>query len=159
MRERHGADFRRFRTRVAELAASVRDLEDVEDPQALAHHIEVRYHDTVAAELQELRELLRAQRFDYVDAATSFAVVPPDSVLAGAVAGETSTAFASGAMTALAAWRVRRNLRARRNAAIAASPVGWLLRIEKDLRPRTLVGRLRDVACRFLGQGAGQANR
>jgi hypothetical protein len=61
LRENHGADFRRFRRRVEELAAGVSDLGDIRDPEALAHHVEVRYQETVAEDLQALREALRQQ--------------------------------------------------------------------------------------------------
>jgi hypothetical protein len=149
LREKHGADFHRFRQRVDELAAGVSDLADISDAQALAHHVEVRYQETVADDLQALREALRQQRFDYVDAAASLSVVPPTTLLATALADITTAGIATGAMTALAAWKTRRMMRARRAAAMAGSPATWLLRIEQELAPRDLVSRLGAIIRRF----------
>jgi hypothetical protein len=42
-------------------------------------------------------------------------------------------------------------MRARRTAAMAGSPATWLLRIEQELAPRDLVGRVAAVIRRFLG--------
>jgi len=152
LRESHGADFQRFRKRVEELAASVGDdLDDVVDAQALAHHVELRYRDTVAQDLEQLREVLREQRFRYVDDAVGLSVVPPTTIAATAVADLATAGVATGAMTALAAWKMRRSRCARRNAEMARSPATWLLRIEQELAPRDLAGRLRAIARRFAG--------
>jgi hypothetical protein len=150
LREDYGADFDRFRTRVDELLEGVSDLGNVKDPQALAHHIDVRYRDTVAQDLQQLRDILRDQRFEYVDAAASLSVVTPTAIAANALADVTTAGIATGAMTALGAWKTRRAMRVRRTATMAASPATWLLRIERELAPRDLVGRVAAVRRRFL---------
>lgn len=148
LRDKHGTEFRRFRQSIDALVASVAQL-DVPDPQALAHHVELRYHDTVEADLQELRAALRKQRFDVVDSAVGLSAVPPAGIAATAVADVTTAGAATAAMTAFTVWKGRRARRAAAAATRAARPSAWLLRIEHELTPQGLAGSLGRLARRF----------
>lgn len=157
LREDHSDDFQRFRMKVEELAAGVADLNTVSDSKALAHHIEVRYREAVDEPLKRLRDVLRKQRLDYVDAAVSLPV-GATGLVASLLAGLTTAAPVTAAMTAIGAWKVGRAVRARRAAAAANSPVTWLLRIDQDLAPRDLLARFGSVIQRFAPLEARRAS-
>jgi uncharacterized protein DUF6236 len=149
MRKEHGDQFIRFRAAIADLAASVADLDDIEDPDALAQHVELRYEDTIEADRRALVNDLKRKRFDVADSAVSLQAVPPKGLAAAAIADIVSPGVATGARTAIAAMKIIRSQRAGAEEIKARHPTAWLISVENGMTPAGLAGLLQRIARKF----------
>ena len=149
LRHEHGDQFVRFRAAIASLAASVVDLDDIEDPDALAQHVELRYQDTIETDRRALIKDLKRKRFDIADSAVSLQAVPPTGLAAAAIANIVSTGAATGAMTAVAGINLVRSQRASADEINARHPTAWLISVEKGMTPAGLAGTLQRIANKF----------
>lgn len=155
LRDDYHDEFLSFRAKLDQLVRGLSDLDDVTDPQALAHQIDVRYRDEVEADRRKLERELGRQRLDIISTAANFEIagsgVAAVAALAALGAGTVLTGGATAAATALAAWSTGRKLQDQRTGIRARHASAWLLRIEEDLAPNRLAEQLRRLVRRFTG--------
>ncbi|MFD0059223.1 DUF6236 family protein [Streptomyces sp. NPDC127168] len=110
--------------------------------------------------MDELRKVMNGIGLQTITTAAGISFEMPTSVaLAGAATG-VAVGTAMGALAgavgtvAVAAFGVVTGARRQADAALAANPAGFLLRVERGLRPATLWGRVDRVLRRGVGAGA-----
>ncbi|MEU2391902.1 DUF6236 family protein [Streptomyces sp. NPDC007369] len=126
--------------------------QEVTDRAAFELHLQGAFDLHVAQPLESLRKAINGLKMDTV---YSTLTIKPEATLAGAGLGlwlgGTATAVGAGiAFTALAA---RQAAARERDTLVAASPAGYLLRVEKELNPATVLQRASRVVARASGVG------
>lgn len=152
IRKEHGDEFDAFRTYVDELAAGLASL-NVQSPKIVQGYLEEGYNTKLAPKLKELRSRLKWLK---VETTTSVANVqttlPPLLLSTAGLAGFTiNPIIGLGGAVAFGLLPIFGAYRERVNELTSGSPAAYLLRVEKELRPPTLVQRLTEGGRRFLG--------
>jgi hypothetical protein len=144
IRAEFGSELDAFRGYVTEQVERLAGLNDIRDLSVFQEYLRLEAARAVNTRLEQLRERLRSVRVESVRALVnvkSVALPPLAAMAAQAVALSPAvmggTAVAACVLSAPAQWRRRRQT------AIRESPVGYLFRIDKALKPDGLIKRLR----------------
>jgi hypothetical protein len=144
MRSRFGAELDSFRDYVAEQAQRLAELKEVRDLAVFQEYLHIEVQRAVTKQLSALRERLRSIGLESARAVANIKSVglPPLAAMLAETAGlpptvTGPTVLAACVVSAPSRWRQDRRT------AIRESPAGYLFRIEQELSPTTLIGRLR----------------
>ncbi|MFG2094652.1 DUF6236 family protein [Streptomyces sp. NPDC048612] len=150
LRKDHRAEFNAFTQAVDEAAAALREeVAGIEDRAAFEHHLRMKFDDSIAAHLEELRKAMSSLNLKTFYGALSYKVeVPALAAVASGWAGNVPITVGS---IAVAAATLRQAAVEERDTKLSGSPVSYLLRVERNLKPTTLVRRV----ARTLGRAAG----
>jgi hypothetical protein len=151
VRKNHGDEFDAFRTYLDQLASGLASL-NVQDPMIMQAYLEEEYNTKLAPKLDDLRKGLRKSKLETTMGAMNVETTLPALIgSAAALAGATinpvvalSGAAAFGILPMLGAHRKRTK------ELTSGSPVAYLLRVGKQVRPPTLVESLTQSGRRFL---------
>ena len=140
IRRRFGQELFRFQEFIQTFAAEhLANLNEVEaDPNAVRAHLEVTYEHQLKPMVNDLRRALRGQAIDTIEAAMGTSVTMP-AALNAIPADNPLTAAAAFALNLVPVLRARR-LTAQQ--VYRNSPVGYLFRLEQELQPHALIGRI-----------------
>ncbi|MFE4260915.1 DUF6236 family protein [Streptomyces sp. NPDC056883] len=143
LRTTHEAAFDRFGQAVTETAEALKaDLADVRLPQAARRHLEDEVDRRFRLPLAELEEAMRSLKVDAASGVANLQFALP-SVLGLAVGQFTgSPLVATGLGAAFSVAGVARGAHQQKKAALAASPVAYLLSVRGELNPERLLGRM-----------------
>jgi hypothetical protein len=152
LRNRYRDDFNAFLDQAATVAddlSSELAESEVRDPNVLQRHLNDEVKDKFDVPLSNLKKALRDARIDSALSTVNMKVELPGLLASGAggelfgsLVAQGPVAAASGA---LAFWVVSRWRTAHSNQAkIRTGPAAYLLRLEKDLDPRSMVGHVGD---------------
>ncbi|WP_158939577.1 DUF6236 family protein [Streptomyces sp. NRRL S-87] len=153
LRKDYAGEFAAFTAAVeAATGEVVEATRQVTDRAAFESHLQDAFDVHVAQPLESLRKAINGLKMDTVYSALT---IKPEATLPGAGLGlwlgGTTTAVGAGiAFTALAA---RQAAAQQRDNLVAASPAGYLLRVEKELKPATVLRRAGQVVARAAGVG------
>lgn len=115
------------------------DLNEGEaDPNAVRAHLQVAYENEIKPIVSDLKSALRGHGVDTVEAALGTSIAMPPAL--GAIPVDNPLAY--GAATVLSLVPVLRSKRLAARQAYQVSPVGYLLRLEQELQPHTLIERM-----------------
>lgn len=145
----HQDEFASYRNGLKALATEVTSIENVKSIDALAEHIQLRYDQTIGVQVSDLRKQLKSNGIKTSLTALSIQVAAPTTLSAALVDQFASKPAAAGAATAVGVVSTAYGFRAARATARKQSTAAWLIRIEEDLSPRTLLTRLRPLLKRF----------
>ncbi|MFD4553556.1 DUF6236 family protein [Streptomyces sp. NPDC058469] len=150
LRTDHCAEFNAFTQAVDNAAADLREhVAGIEDRAAFEHHLRLQFDESIAVPLEELRKAMNGLHLKTFYSALSYKFEVP--ALAAAASGWVGNVpIATGAL-AVAAATLRQSTAETRDAQLSGSPVSYLLRVERNLKPTTLVRRV----ARTIGRGAG----
>jgi Family of unknown function (DUF6236) len=146
IREASPLELGRFRTLLNTLAEAVPQLGESADPAAVAAHLAVAYEQGVRPQLTALEAEMRGRAIDTVQVAMGASIAMPP-ILAG-VPMPPPVAFATTAVFSL--FPIVRAKRRDAKAAFAASPAAYLYRLEHELEPKSLLGRMVERVKSFL---------
>jgi hypothetical protein len=149
-RNKHEAEFARYRGSMRDLSAEVATLDGADDVRTLAEHIEVRYQQSIGPELESLRRELQAINIKTAFTAMSFQIAAPTTLLSAGVSAVATPAVGAGVATAIALGAAVHEVSDQRAAARASSSAAWLVRVE-ELAPRTLRRKVAAALRRFIG--------
>ncbi|MCC3762243.1 DUF6236 family protein [Glycomyces sp. TRM65418] len=141
IRRRYGAELAAYHELIAELAAELStELEGIRGPGVLEAYLAEEVSRKVEQPLADLRRAMRGLGVDTALGAASikFEFPAAAALAAGWAAGQPVIA-AAGAAFGLGAWY--RTWRTSRSAHIRSSPVGYLWRVERDLKGTDLLRR------------------
>lgn len=143
LRTTHEAAFDRFGQAVTETAEELKaDLAEVRLPQAARRYLEDAVDRRFRLPLAELEEAMRSLKVDAASGVANLQFALP-SVLGLAVGQFTgSPLVATGLGAAFSVAGVARGAQQQRKAALAASPVAYLLSVRGGLSPERLLGRI-----------------
>ncbi|MEU9592333.1 DUF6236 family protein [Streptomyces sp. NPDC048219] len=160
LRTRYEAEFRAFSDSVERTASTLRDsVGDIENRRALEMHLRDAVHRDFEIQVDELRKMMNGIGLQTITTAagtnfeipTSMALV---SATTGVAVGSTMGTLTGAAGTAaVAAFGIVTGARRRANDAVSANPAGFLLRVERGLRPVTLWERVNRALRRSVGAG------
>ncbi|MFD9101225.1 DUF6236 family protein [Streptomyces virginiae] len=153
LRTQYADEFVAFAAAVDAAAADVMEVaREVTDRAAFALHLQAAFDLHVAQPLEALRKAIHGLKMETVS--TAFTIKPEATVSGaglGMLFGGTATAVGAGiAFTALA---TRQAAARERDSLVASSPAGYLLRVEKELKPATVLRRAGRVVARTAGVG------
>ncbi|MFE9481228.1 DUF6236 family protein [Streptomyces spororaveus] len=151
LRTQYADEFVAFAAAVDSAAADVVEVaREVTEHAAFELHLQAAFDLHVAQPLESLRKAINGLKMETIS--TAFTIKPEATVSGaglGMLFGGTATAVGAGiAFTALA---TRQAAARERDALVATSPAGYLLRVEKELKPTTVLRR----AVRLVGRTAG----
>jgi predicted RNase H-like HicB family nuclease len=151
LRKKYGAEFDAFRTHLNELAAGLASL-NVQDPKIMKGYLEEEYNTKLAPQLNDLREGLNKSKVDTTMTAMNVETTLPPLIGSGAaLAGITiDPVIALGGAAALAILPMFGAHRTRKKELASGSPVAYMLRVEKGLRPNIVVQWLTEGWHQFL---------
>ncbi|MCZ0983386.1 DUF6236 family protein [Streptomyces diastatochromogenes] len=152
LRTDYADEFAAFSAAVEAAAAELREtVQEVTDPAAFEIHLADIFDHRIAQPLEQLRKAMNGLKLDTVSSAlTVKAEVTAAGAALGLIAGPTT---AVGAGLAFATVATRQTAARQRDALVTSSAAGYLLRIEKELTPQTLLGRVGRSALRAAGLG------
>ncbi|MEC4570341.1 DUF6236 family protein [Streptomyces virginiae] len=153
LRTQYADEFVAFAAAVDAAAADVLEVaREVTDRAAFELHLQAAFDRHVAQPLEALRKAIHGLKMETVS--TAFTIKPEATVSGaglGMLFGGTATAVGAGiAFTALA---TRQAAARERDSLVASSPAGYLLRVEKELKPATVLRRAGRVVARTAGVG------
>lgn len=153
LRTQYADEFVAFAAAVDAAAADVMEVAgEVTDRAAFELHLQAAFDLHVAQPLEALRKAIHGLKMETVS--TAFTIKPEATVSGaglGMLFGGTATAVGAGiAFTALA---TRQAAARERDSLVASSPAGYLLRVEKELKPATVLRRAGRVVARTAGVG------
>ncbi|MGW8779497.1 DUF6236 family protein [Streptomyces sp. NPDC055796] len=153
LRTQYADEFVAFTTAVdAATSDVVEATQEVTDQAAFRMHLQGAFDLHLAHPLESLRKAINGLKLDTVYTALT---IKPEVTVPGAglgwLLGGTSTAVGTG--IAFAALATRQAAARERDALVSSSPAGYLLRVEKELQPVTVLNRVRRVAARAAGVG------
>ncbi|MFJ9931756.1 DUF6236 family protein [Streptomyces virginiae] len=153
LRTQYADEFVAFAAAVDAAAADVMEVaREVTDRAAFELHLQAAFDLHVAQPLEALRKAIHGLKMETVS--TAFTIKPEATVSGaglGMLFGGTATAVGAGiAFTALA---TRQAAARERDSLVASSPAGYLLRVEKELKPATVLRRAGRVVARTAGVG------
>ena len=152
-RAKHLGERGAFQRYLGEFLEKRRWLSEIEDPRLVEARLKQEYEKELKPKLAELREKLSGARIETVTSVLTVQVSTPllasqAGTLLGVVANPI-LGVAAGAALAFA--KVLRDRRKTSGEALMASPVSYLLRAEKDLAPKTMLGRVIESARSIFG--------
>ncbi|MEW1913810.1 DUF6236 family protein [Kitasatospora sp. NPDC085895] len=153
LRTQYADEFVAFSAAVeAATADVVGATQEVTDRSAFELHLQGAFDLHLAQPLESLRKAMNGLKLNTVF--TTLTIKPEVSVTGAGLAwllGGTTTAVGTGiAFTALA---TRQAAARERDTLVASSPAGYLLRVEKELKPATVLKRAGRVVARTAGVG------
>ncbi|MFE4211087.1 DUF6236 family protein [Streptomyces goshikiensis] len=153
LRTQYADEFAVFAAAVeAATTAVVGATQEVTDRVAFELHLQGVFDRHLAQPLESLNKAIKGLKMDTIY--TTLTIKPEASVLGaglGWLLGGTTAAVGTGiAFTALA---TRQAAARERDALMRSSPAGYLLRVEKELKPATLLKRAGRVVARAAGVG------
>ncbi|WP_133910649.1 DUF6236 family protein [Streptomyces sp. NBC_00582] len=150
LRNDYKAEFSAFRRAVDKAAADLREqVGGIEDRAAFEHHLRMTFDESIAQPLEDLRKAMSGLNLKTFYSALNYKFEVP--ALAAAASGWAGNVPIAGGSLAIAAATLRQATAEARDAQLAGSPVSYLLRVERNLKPTTLVRRV----ARTLGRAAG----
>jgi hypothetical protein len=153
VRKNHGEEFDAFRTHIDELAAGLASVNNIQNPEVAQAILQQEYETKLGPELDHLRSVLSSSKLDTARAVLNVQTALPTLVAsAAALAGITiHPAIAFGGGAAFGILPMLGAYRQRTNELTSGSPVAYLLRVEKEMQPPTLIQQLTERGRRFLG--------
>lgn len=141
LRQDYRAEFLAFAEAVDDAAEDLRgQVTGIEDRAALEHHLRLKFDQSIAVPLEELRKAMGSLKMTTFNSALSYKFELP--ALAAAAGGWIGNAPVTAGSIALAATALRQTTAEARDAQLADSPVSYLLRVERHLKPTTLARRV-----------------
>lgn len=160
LRKKYEPEFFAYMDAIARTAADLREeLADIRSPQALDMYVRQAVHKDFEVELGKLREAMKGVGLQTITTSVSTTFDTPTSAalasgligtVGGTVAGSAAGIVAGVGATAVG---ILGGARRQRDAALASSPVSFLLRVERGLRPTTAVRRIGRALRRSAGTG------
>lgn len=152
LRNDHRAEFNAFTQAVDKAAADLREqVAGIEDRVAFEQYLRLKFDESIALPLEDLRKAMSGLNLKTFYSALNYKFeLPALAAAAGGWAG--NVPIAAGSL-AVAAATLRQATAEARDAQLGGSPVSYLLRVERNLKPTTLVRRV----ARTLGRAAGSA--
>jgi hypothetical protein len=135
-RERYPEERATFQSYITSLVLELEGLDEIEDRDAIRHHLEVTHEKLIAPRLNELERKLRLSHID-----TMYSVVnvqttaPPAFAAALGMTGLADPLVLTGVGLAVGLWGVLRKATAHRSELATSSPVSYLYRARRDLDP------------------------
>jgi hypothetical protein len=131
-------------------------LRQIEDPATLAMRIKEEYEKDLKPKLAELRSKLAVAKIDTVPGVLLMQLGVPGmmgqvGVMAHVATNPAFAGIATATGTALALSKVVRDHRKGRREALTSSPVAYLMRVEENLAPATVVGWIKKQTRRIFG--------
>ncbi|ANZ14871.1 DUF6236 family protein [Streptomyces noursei] len=152
LRRDHRAEFHAFTQAVDKAAADLREQVDgIEDRAAFEQHLRLKFDESIALPLENLRKAMSGLGLKTFYSALNYKFELP--ALAAAASGWAGNVPIAAGSLAVAAATLRQATVEARDAQLSGSPVSYLLRVERNLKPTTLVRRV----ARTLGRAAGSA--
>ncbi|MFJ8392162.1 DUF6236 family protein [Streptomyces sp. NPDC094144] len=153
LRTQYADEFAVFAAAVeAATADVVGATQEVTDRAAFELHLQGAFDSHLAQPLESLRKAMNGLKLNTV--VTTLTIKPEVTVPGAGLAwllGGTATAVGTG--IAFAALATRQVATRERDTLVAASPAGYLLRVEKELKPATMLRRAGRVMARTAGVG------
>jgi len=152
LRRQYTAELAQLQEHLHTFASTQEKLKGIEDPQALRDHLENEYTKKLQPELEDLKKQLRWLQIDTITGAMNMSFEPPKAMVsAAALAGITALnpLVAAAGAVAFAVLKIvgdkgKQNEKARR-----ASPAAYLLRLERELKPKELLSWVPGQAVKF----------
>ncbi|GAA2266997.1 hypothetical protein GCM10010430_60190 [Kitasatospora cystarginea] len=135
-------------TASAELRSATRE---VTDSAAFEIHLNDTFEHHIAQPLESLRRAMRGLKLETMS--TALTVKAEVTVAGGAIGLLGGAATAVGAGLAFTTIAARQTAAHQRDSLVSSSPASYLLRIERELTPQTLVRRAGRAAMRMAGLG------
>ncbi|MFE9011792.1 DUF6236 family protein [Streptomyces cyaneofuscatus] len=152
LRNDHRAEFSAFRQAVDKAAADLREqVGGIGDRAAFEHHLRMTLDESIAQPLEDLRKAMSGLNLKTFYSALNYKFEVP--ALAAAASGWAGNVPIAGGSLAIAAATLRQATAEARDAQLAGSPVSYLLRVERNLKPTTLVRRVARTFGRAVGSG------
>ncbi|MFC9649565.1 DUF6236 family protein [Streptomyces sp. NPDC056937] len=150
LRKRYEGEFTAFTNAVSAAASDLEaNLAGIEDPQALREHLKVDFESRFRTPLQDLRKAMNGLHLKTATGIMNYKFeLGSLTTLLATVAGQGPVTAAG---VALGAATMRQATAEARDTQMRNSQVGYLLRIERNLQPASLVQRI----SRSLARGAG----
>ncbi|MFE4413604.1 DUF6236 family protein [Streptomyces sp. NPDC056821] len=143
IRQRCRPEFNRFAEVVDSTVNDMREqLSEIKLAKAANAYLQLEVDRRFEVPLQELRRAMRGLKVDTAFSAANLSFEVPAavaSVAGGVLAGQPLVGATTGAVFAIAG--LRRNQTRESRALLAASPIAYLLSVERDLSPRSLLKR------------------
>ncbi|BBC30621.1 uncharacterized protein SGFS_019150 [Streptomyces graminofaciens] len=150
LRNDYRAEFSAFTQAVDKAAADLREqVGGIEDRAAFELHLRMTFDESIAQPLEDLRKAMSGLNLKTFYSALNYKFEVP--ALAAAASGWAGNVPIAGGSLAIAVATLRQATAEARDAQLAGSPVSYLLRVERNLKPTTLVRRV----ARTLGRAAG----
>ncbi|MEU9155709.1 DUF6236 family protein [Streptomyces sp. NPDC048417] len=150
LRKDHRAEFNAFTQAVDKAATDLREhVAGIEDRAAFEHYLRLKFDESIALPLEELRKAMSGLNLKTFYSALNYKFELP--ALAAAASGWAGNVPIAAGSLAVAAATLRQATAEARDAQLGGSPVSYLLRVERNLKPTTLVRRV----ARTLGRAAG----
>jgi hypothetical protein len=154
IRKRYEQERGQFAIHLREIGASLDSL-GVTDPEAFAAHLGAEYDAKIATEIADLKRAMKDVGVETAFGAINLRLtIPP--VLAGAaeIGGFTLAPMVGlGSAIAVGLAGLTRSFLRQREQLVAHSPIGYLLRVQKELTPSSLRGWIRESMSRFVRSG------
>ncbi|OKK21759.1 hypothetical protein AMK16_00155 [Streptomyces sp. CB00455] len=153
LRTQYADEFVAFAAAVDAAAADVVEIaQEVTDRAAFELHLQGAFDLHVAQPLESLRKAINGLKMETISTALT---IKPEATVSGAGLGMLfgGTATAVGAGIAFAALATRQAAARERDTLVASSPAGYLLRVEAELKPTTVLRRAVRVVARTAGVG------
>ncbi|MEU4729652.1 DUF6236 family protein [Streptomyces sp. NPDC023588] len=153
LRKQYADEFAAFAAAVDAAAANVVDVaREVSDRRAFELHLQAAFDLHVAQPLESLRKAIHGLKMETISTAFT---IKPEATVSGAGLGMLfgGTATAVGAGIAFTAIATRQAAAAKRDSLVTSSPAGYLLRVEKELKPTTVLRRAGRIVARTAGVG------
>lgn len=153
LRRDYAAEFTAFAEGVQKTAAELREVTaNVTDRAAYERYLQATFDENIAKPLNDLRDAMTGLNLKTVVSAFNIKnETPAAATFAGGMAGGNTTVAVAGLAVAAATWRY--GVGRERDSALGDSPVGYLLRTERNLKPATLVNRVKRAVGRAVGSG------
>lgn len=144
VRKRYAADFNAFTGLVESVGKDLTEfLSEVQEPEALKAYLEGAVECEFTQVLDALRNDLRQANIDHGFTAASMKFELPAAALStGAGLWANSPVVAGAGAVGFGLLSLRNALKARRREVLAPSAASYLLQVERDLTPRSLLGRM-----------------
>lgn len=153
VREKYRDEMVHFITQVESIGNDLASLADVKDRQALEAHLQVAYEERIEPQLKELTHDMRLFNIETVTSAANIKVTTPPALtwLGGALGTGLNPVVAAVAGIAVAVTGFVTGRHVRAVELKGASPAAaYLFDVEKGLRTRTLLRRIRGGLRRFV---------
>jgi hypothetical protein len=152
VRKKHRGALAAFQNYIHKVVSEQGALLKIKDPAALRAHLEAEYEKTLKPQLDDLRKRLNKLQIDATWGAFNVKASVPPLVVSGAAAlglGVNPILAAAGGL-AIGLIPVIRDKQKQAEEAMHASPATFLMRVEEDLNPGTLIAQVRTAVRDFV---------
>lgn len=151
LRQKYTTELTHLQEHLHTFASTQEQLKGIDDPQALLDHLKNEYTKKIQPALEDLKKQLQWLEIDTITGAMNMSIKAPEAMvgIAALIGMALNPLITAAGAIALAVLKIVGDKHKKNERALQSSPTTYLLRLEKELKPKELLSWVPGNAVKF----------